>query len=56
MIPNNLLGRKRQEEIYGSPGSSDSKESACDVETWVQSPEWEDPLEKGMASHSSVLA
>ena len=25
-------------------------------ETWVQSPGWEDPLEKGMATHSSVLA
>ena len=25
-------------------------------ETWVQSPGWEDPLEKGKASHSSILA
>ena len=25
-------------------------------ETWVQSPGWEDPLEKGMATHSSNLA
>ena len=25
-------------------------------ETWVQSPCWEDPLEKGMATHSSILA
>ena len=25
-------------------------------ETWVQSLGWEDPLEKGMAIHSSVLA
>ena len=25
-------------------------------ETWVQSRGWEDPLEKGMATHSSVLA
>ena len=24
--------------------------------TWVQSPGWEDPLEKGMAAHSSILA
>ena len=24
-------------------------------ETWVQSLGWEDPLEKGMATHSSVL-
>ena len=25
-------------------------------ETWVQSPGWEDPLEKAMATHSSILA
>ena len=25
-------------------------------ETWVQSPGWEDPLEKGMAAHFSILA
>ena len=24
--------------------------------TWVQSLGWEDPLEKGMATHSSILA
>ena len=25
-------------------------------ETWVQSQGWEDPLEEGMATHSSILA
>ena len=25
-------------------------------ETWVRSLSWEDPLEKGMAAHSSILA
>ena len=25
-------------------------------ETWVQSLGWEDPLEQGMATHSSILA
>ena len=25
-------------------------------ETWVQSPGWEDPLEKGIATHSCILA
>ena len=24
-------------------------------EAWVQSLDWEDPLEKGMATHSSIL-
>ena len=26
------------------------------LETWVQSLGWKDPLEKGMATHSSILA
>jgi len=25
-------------------------------ETWVRSLSWEDPLEKGMATHSSIVA
>ena len=35
---------------------SGGKESAHNVETWVPSVGWEDPLEKGMANHSSILA
>ena len=27
-----------------------------DRETWVRSLAWEDPLEEGMATHSSILA
>ena len=30
--------------------------NAGDVKTEVQSLGWEDPLEKGMATHSSILA
>ena len=30
--------------------------NAGDVETWVQSLGQEDPLEEGMATHSSILA
>ena len=37
-------------------GSSDSKESACMQETWVRSLGQEDPLEKGMATHTCILA
>ena len=37
------------------PGGSDGKESAVQ-ETWVQSLGQEDPLEKSMAIHSSILA
>ena len=40
----------------GFPGGSDGKESACMWETWVQFVGWEDPLEKGMATHFSILA
>ena len=40
----------------GFPGGSESKESACNAETWVRSLGWEDPLEKEMAIHSSILA
>ena len=38
------------------PGGSDSKESTCNQETWVQSLGREDPLEKRQATHSSILA
>ena len=41
----------------GSPGGSDSKKNPPAMqETWVQSLGWEDPLEEGMATHSSILA
>ena len=32
------------------------KNPAAVWETWVQFPGWEDPLEKGKATHSSILA
>ena len=32
------------------------KNLPAEQETWVQSLGWEDPLEKGMATHSSILA
>ena len=41
--------------LMGFPSGSDSKESAC-TGTWVQSLCREDPLEKGTAAHSSILA
>ena len=40
----------------GFPGSSDGKNLRAMLETWVQSLGWEDPLEEGMAAHSSILA
>ena len=35
---------------------SDGKEPACLRENQIQSLGWEDPLEKGMATHSTILA
>ena len=38
------------------PCSSDGKESACNAGDLASVPALEDPLEKGMATHSSILA
>ena len=38
------------------PGGSDGKALPAVRETWVRSLSWEDPLEKEMATHSSILA
>ena len=40
----------------GFPGGSDGKESACNAGDPVGSLSHEDPLEKGIAMHSSILA
>ena len=42
--------------LMGFLGGSVGKESACKAETWVRPLHWEDPLEDGMATHSSILA
>ena len=38
------------------PGGSDGKASVYNAGDQVQSLDWEDPLEKEMATHSSTLA
>ena len=43
-------------EIGVFPVGSDGREYTCNVETWIQYLGWEDPLEEGMATHSSILA
>ena len=43
-------------KVKDIPGGSDSKESACNAGDPGYIPGWEDPLEKGMAPHSSTLA
>ena len=42
--------------FLGFHGGSDGKESTAMWETWVRSLGWEDPLEEGMLTHTSILA
>ena len=42
--------------FQGFPSSSDGKESACNAGGLGSILGWGDPLEEGMASHSSILA
>ena len=48
--------KNKHTQENGFPGGSDGKASASYEETQVQSLGWEDPLEKEMATHSSILA
>ena len=57
------LGRSAGEGIdyplwysWASPAAQPVKNPPAVWESWVRSLSWEDPLEKGMASHSSILA
>ena len=43
--------------IYGASLVAQSVKNLPAIqETWFQSLSWEDPLEKGMATHSTILA
>ena len=42
--------------VTGFPGGSDGKESACNAGMWLLSLGQENPLEKVMATHSTILA
>ena len=42
--------------ILGFPGGSVVRNLPAMQETWFQSLGWEDPLEKEVATHSSILA
>ena len=41
---------------WASLGAQTVKNSPAMQKTWVQSLGWEDPLEEGIATHSSILA
>ena len=42
--------------VQGFPGDSDVKNPSAIRDTWVRFLGWEDPLEEGMVTHSSILA
>ena len=44
------------QQTPGFPGIFSGKESACNAGDTSQPLGWEDPLEEGMATHSSTLA
>ena len=43
-------------KVKGFPCGSAIKNPPAMQETWVQSLGWKDPLEKGKATHSNILA
>ena len=57
-LPYFQMGRKRSffSSDVGFPSGSDVKNPPAMQKTWIQSLGWKDPLEKGMATHSSILA
>ena len=55
LIPALMVWKATVGEIAGT-GGSNGKQSACNAETRVQSLGQEDPLEKEVAIHSSILS
>ena len=55
-IPYNRFSLNIVVYIQGYPGGSAVKKPPANVETWVRSLGWEDPLEKETAPHFSILA
>ena len=51
-----VKGQATHSSILGLPCGLAGKETTCKRETWVQSLGWEEPLEKGKATYSSILA
>ena len=50
-LTRHFAGKKK-----GFPGGQTVKNLPAVQETWVQPLGWKDPLEKGMTTHSSILA
>ena len=56
LVPNLPIFNRYYFSCMGFPHVSEVKNRPAMQETQVQSLDWEDPLEKGMATHSSVPA
>ena len=52
----NFICKRMQNKLWASLVTQTVKNPPSMQETWVQSPCWEDPLEEGVATHSSILA
>ena len=55
VLQRNRTIRRDVDIDIGFQGGASDKESACNAETQVQSLGQEDPLEKGTATHFSIL-
>ena len=53
---NSQVFEMRYKREKGFPGGSEAKASACNVGDSGSIVGWEDPLQKEMATHSSILA
>ena len=54
MLKSSILSHLSHHPL-GFPGGSGCKGSPCNAGDWVWSLGWEDPVEKGMATHSSIF-
>ena len=55
-IPKEINPEYSLEELMTSLVAQTEKNPPAIQETWLQSLGWEDPLEEGMETHSSILA
>ena len=51
-----MIEKTEYNPLKGSLVASDGKEYTFNTEIWVRSLNWDNPLEEGIATHSSILA
>ena len=50
------INQEKKKKVSWAPLVAQLLKNLPAMQTWVQSLGWEDPLEKGKATHSSILA